>query len=257
MSSSFFVLAISVAAPAADDLESAKKFNRQAVAHVEAGRDSEAEPLYRQSLEIAEKILGPEHPEIATMLSALSETYFRREHFRHAEQLCLRALQIRRKTLAPDHADLGRSLSNLAEIHRSTGRYGSAETLYRQAIEILEKGLGPTDPAVGVVVNNLATLHAGLGHFDSAVQLYERALAIVERSEDADSRTLTSILNNLALCYVERKMHRAAEPLLLRALRNERSIAALENYAIVLRKTKRGRQANEIEREIRGLRSGQ
>ncbi len=35
------------------------------------GRCAEAEPLYKRALAIKEKVLGPEHPEVATSLSNL------------------------------------------------------------------------------------------------------------------------------------------------------------------------------------------
>ena len=107
------------------------------------------------------------------------------------------------------------------------------------------------------MLNNLAALRAGLGQYDRAVPLYQRALDIVEKSEGPDSRMAAAILNNLAVCYVERKKYRQAEPLLLRSLRVEPTLPALETYATLLRKTKRAPQARQIEGQIRQLRSAQ
>ena len=39
------------------------------------GKYAEAEPLYKRSLKIWEKALGPEHPDVATSLSNLAELY--------------------------------------------------------------------------------------------------------------------------------------------------------------------------------------
>ena len=39
------------------------------------GRYAEAEPLYKSSLKILEKVLGPDHPEVAIMLEHMAELY--------------------------------------------------------------------------------------------------------------------------------------------------------------------------------------
>ncbi|MGQ0664910.1 MAG: tetratricopeptide repeat protein [Pseudomonadota bacterium] len=46
-----------------DPLGQATALNRQAIVLYNQGRHAEAEPLYRRSLAIREKALGPDHPE--------------------------------------------------------------------------------------------------------------------------------------------------------------------------------------------------
>ncbi len=49
----------------------ATSLNNLALLSDAQGHDAEAEPLYQRSLTIFEKVLGPEHPDVATSL----ETY--------------------------------------------------------------------------------------------------------------------------------------------------------------------------------------
>lgn len=52
-----------------------------AVLHGNLGHYAEAEPLYRRALVIAEKALGPEHPDVATSLNNLATLYYMRAQY--------------------------------------------------------------------------------------------------------------------------------------------------------------------------------
>ena len=61
------------------------------------GRYAEAEPLYRRSLAIREKQLGPDHPDVATSLNNLADLYRSMGRYAEAEPLYRRSLAIREK----------------------------------------------------------------------------------------------------------------------------------------------------------------
>jgi len=58
------------------------------------GRYPEAEPLYRRSLAIRERTLGPEHPSVATSLNNLAAFYHVQGRYAEAEPLYRRTLVI-------------------------------------------------------------------------------------------------------------------------------------------------------------------
>jgi len=62
-----------------------------------------AEPLYRRALAIAEKTLGPNHPNTATALDNLAGLLESGGDVAGAEPLYRRALSIAEKALGPDH----------------------------------------------------------------------------------------------------------------------------------------------------------
>ncbi len=66
-------------------------------------RYAEAEPLARRALEIDEKVLGPEHPEVAVRLNVLALLYKDQGREAEAEPLFKRALAISDKALGPEH----------------------------------------------------------------------------------------------------------------------------------------------------------
>ncbi len=57
------------------DARLATSLNNLAFLYDAQGKYAQAEPLYRRALAIAEKILGPEHPNVATGLNNLAEIY--------------------------------------------------------------------------------------------------------------------------------------------------------------------------------------
>ena len=65
------------------------------------GRYSDAEPLYKRSIAILEKALGPDHPELAANLNNLGALYQAQGRSADTEALYKRALTIREKAAAP------------------------------------------------------------------------------------------------------------------------------------------------------------
>jgi hypothetical protein len=59
------------------------------------GDYAKAEPLFRRSLAILEKALGPDHPSVATSLENLAALYRATKRDTEAEQLEVRAKRIR------------------------------------------------------------------------------------------------------------------------------------------------------------------
>ena len=59
------------------------------------GQYAHAEPLYKRSLAITEKALGPDHPNVATSLENMAELYRKTGREKAAEALAKRAAAIR------------------------------------------------------------------------------------------------------------------------------------------------------------------
>jgi tetratricopeptide (TPR) repeat protein len=179
---------------------------------------ADAEPLYRRSLAIREKALGPAHREVATALNNLAELHRNQGKYAKAEPLYQRALMIWEQALGPDHPNVATSLNNLALLYDEQGKYVEAEPLYQRSLAIREKSLGPDHPKVATALNNLAELHRNQRKYANAEPLYQRALTIWEKALGPDHPNVASSLNNLALLYNDQGKYAAAEPLYQRAL---------------------------------------
>ena len=203
-------------------VEAARLFNQAGYYLQERARYSEAEPLYQRALGIREKVLGPEHPEVATSLNNRAELYYAQGKYSEAEPLHQRALGILEKALGPEHPNVASSLNNLAELYRAQGKYSEAEPLYQRALGIREKALGPEHPDLATSLNNLALLYRAKGKYAEAEPLHQRAQRILEKALGPDHPNVAQ---------------------------------ALENYAVLLRQTGRGSQAAEMEARAKAIRA--
>ena len=71
--------------------------NAAGLAYNKAGRYSEAEPLYKRSLQIMERVLGPDHPNVATVLENYADLLQKMDREKEAAELEARAKSIRNK----------------------------------------------------------------------------------------------------------------------------------------------------------------
>ena len=196
--------------PAALDAEVEKLY--------QAGKYSEAIEVTKRSLAIGEKLLGPDHPDVATSLNNMGLLYQEQGRYGEAEPLYKRSLAIREAALGPDHLSLSTSLSNLGMLYQAVGRYAEAEPLYRRSIAICEMGLGPDHPRTAYPINNLAQLYQAQGRYSEAEPLSKRSLAIFENALGPEHHSVGTSINNLALLYQVQARYAEAEPLFGRSL---------------------------------------
>jgi len=137
-----------------DAPETATALNNLALTYQYLARYMEAEPLYRQAIEIGEKTLGKDHPNVATSYNNLAELLRTQGKYDQAEPLYRRAIEIDEKTLGKDHPDVAVSYNNLALLFQDQGKYDQAEPLFRRAIEIFQTKLGSDHPNTVTVRKN-------------------------------------------------------------------------------------------------------
>jgi CHAT domain-containing protein len=145
------------------------------------GRYGEAEPFFKRSLAIREKVLGPGHSDIAVSLLNLAELYRAQGRYGEAEPLFKRSLAILETALGPEHPDTARSLNNLALLHQEQGRYIEAYPHFKRSLAIREKVLGPEHPATATGLNNIALFYRLQGRYGDAEPLFRRGIAIQSR----------------------------------------------------------------------------
>jgi Flp pilus assembly protein TadD, contains TPR repeats len=163
-------------------VDEASVLNQLALAHHSLGEYAEAEPLYKQALEMRQAALPEGHPDIAASLNNLAALYKSQGRYEEAEPLYKQALEIDQKSLPPNHPNLAIDFNNLAELYRSQGRYEEAEPLYKQALEMRQAALPEGHSDIAISLNNLAALYDSQGRYEEAEPLYKQALEILIRS---------------------------------------------------------------------------
>ena len=134
-----------------------------AIVYMMQNRYPAAEELCKQALEIREKTLETEHPNIAAHLDNLAEFYMaqlffpgeitrgrlllgNKESLQAVEEMCdkieplyKRSLEIRKKAMGSEHPDTVESYIRLGRICRMHKKYDEAERLFNRALEIRRK----------------------------------------------------------------------------------------------------------------------
>jgi CHAT domain-containing protein/Tfp pilus assembly protein PilF len=214
---SLFLASGSVQASSEDVQEAQTLAQRGEQLHHE-GRYADAEPLIKRSLELYEKELGPEHPNVATSLSNLASLYRSQGRYIDAELLIKRSQEIFEKALGSDHPVVGNALRGLALIYVDQGRYADAEPLLKRSLNIYQKAFGPDHPKISYPLSSLAMLYDRQGRLADAETLYLRSLTISEKSLGPDHQEVARLLNNLGALYNHQGRYADAEPPLKRSL---------------------------------------
>ncbi len=211
------------------ELEEANRLHQQVIQLNEQGKYNEAIPIAERVLEILERILGENHPDVASSMAWLAFLYFSQGRYSQAEPLYKQALEMTQKLLGTEHPDVATSLNNLALLYRSQGRYSQAEPLYKQALEMTQKLLGTEHPDVATSLNNLAILYQSQGRYNQAEPLLIQALEMTQKLLGTEHPDVATSLNNLAILYQSQGRYNQAEPLLIQALEMRQKLLGTEH----------------------------
>ena len=209
-------------------------YNSLGIVWYQLGEYSKAEPLFIQALEMGRKLLGNEHPDVATSLNNLAQLYQSQGRYEEAEPYLVQALEMSCRLLGSEHPAVAKSLNNLAALYESQGRYEEAEPLYVQALEMGRKLLGYEHPNVATSLNNLAQLYRGQGRYEEAEPLYVQALEIRRKLLGNEHPDVATSLNNLAVLYESQGRCEEAEPYLVQALEMSRKLLGSEHPDVAL-----------------------
>jgi tetratricopeptide (TPR) repeat protein len=225
-----------------------------------SGRLAEAEVLEKRSLKILEKGYPTDDPVLLRPLQSLSQIQFEQRKIAKARETFQRLQSI--PTERPADRAIVHGLA--AALLYAEGRYNEAEAEYLKALGAWEEsGRGETTD-VAAVLDGLATLYISNGRYREAGRALDRALSIVTSAKDAVPMDRIKLLTSRAELHVRQAEWRQAEadlgsaistadrdtrmdPTLLKSL--------LANYAHVLRKNHRGREARTIEARAAALKT--
>jgi hypothetical protein len=225
-----------------------------------SGRLREAEVLEKRSLKILEKGYSPDDPALLRPLQSLAQIQYELREIAKARETFQRLQSIRTERPA-DRAVLHGLAAALLYIE---GRYHEAEAEYLKALGAWEEaGRGETAD-VAAVLDGLANLYISNGRYHEAGRTLDRNLAILDTAKDAVPMDRIKLFSSRAELHVRQGEWREAEADLAAAIsaadRDTRLDPALlksllADYAHVLRKNHRGREARTIEARAAALKT--
>lgn len=156
----------------------------------------DAEPLCKRALEIREKHLGADHPDVAKQINNLALICQNQGKYAEVEGYYQRAIDIYRKNLGANDSNVVKTKNNLASVYLQQQKYQEAEQLYK---DILTSAYEKEFPSTSTSKTDNANPTDGQGNWHKAIR--------------ADLPTVTSTLKNLSLLYRRQGRPDAADTL--------------------------------------------
>jgi TonB family protein len=163
----------------------------------EMGSFTEAEECFLHALQIGDRILGAEHPELILLVNDLIRLYLKQGSYASAEPFLLRLLDLK-KSKGDDHPEVATVLASLATVRQALGRHESAEQLWRHVVDIRDRTLAPNHFATATALEHLGESCAARGKIRAALTAFERARLIRERTLGAEHPSVRASRERIA-----------------------------------------------------------
>lgn len=160
---------------------------------------NQAKLLDERALNIAERVYGPDHKEVATAANNLGLVLKTLGNFTGAKIQIERALKINEKLFGPDHERVAATANNLGSVLQDLGDLSGAKAQFERSIAIYQKIGDSKHPEISKSINNLGRVLHHLGDFSGAIKQYEHALEIDENEYGPIHPEVARDINNIAL----------------------------------------------------------
>ena len=163
---------------------------------------------WHQNLALDERVLGPNHPDLALTLNSLARVMIEQRKFRDAIPLLTRSENIFLAQRGDTHDDFAFIFSNLALARRGIGDDADAEALFRRALvaaRVHDHRL--TAP----IQTDLADLLCSKGRYDEAMALLDQAAPVMRKRYPDDAWRSAWVVNTRGACLVRQGDNRGRE----------------------------------------------
>ena len=129
-----------------------------------------------KALEMRERSLGPNHPDVASSHSTIGAIYESMRDYKSALQHYNKSLEIRLKAFGPEHPDVATSYNNIGVVYAGMGDYAKAQKYYDQALAILEKSPDANPILMAQTYNNIGNFHYNQEQYEKAKNITSSSL---------------------------------------------------------------------------------
>jgi tetratricopeptide (TPR) repeat protein len=165
------------------------------------GEYKDAIIFYVKALDIREKTLPANHPELGASHEFVGLVYYHMGEYSKALSFFEKALGIRKIALPANHPDLGDSYHNLGSVYDSMGEYSNALSLHETALDIRQKSLPPNHLDLATSYSNISNVYDHMGEYSKALSFHEKALDIREKTLPANHPELGASHEYVGLVY--------------------------------------------------------
>jgi eukaryotic-like serine/threonine-protein kinase len=181
----------------AGELERARGLTALAGVLQHRGQYAEAEPMYREALDLFRKELGPENPDGARVLVELA-TLLANRRDPGAPDLFDEAIALSRRVHGDGSGEVAGAMSNYGEMVRRNGDLAGAEAAHGAALKARRASPNGDTKDVAISLNNLANVLTEAGRYAEAEPLQRESLDLQRRLRGAEHPDAVASLHNLA-----------------------------------------------------------
>jgi tetratricopeptide (TPR) repeat protein len=154
---------------------------------------------------------GPNHLDVAGVLSDLGVIRLREGRHREAQDFLQRALSIQEQNLGLKHPYIAITLNNLATCALNQGEPAKTASLLVRALAIQRAALGEESSEVATTLLHLANAHYKLAYFSESEREGRQALRIAEAGRTGDAALLPTLELLGAISMARGKRRQAKE----------------------------------------------
>ncbi|WP_177233590.1 tetratricopeptide repeat protein [Stigmatella erecta] len=187
-----------------DWLLAAKLLRARAGLEDAEGHWAEALALDQERVQLLERALGPDAPELAGALQNLALSFTRAQgRVEEAHAAIQRSQVLAERHWGTASMAFAKGETALAMIERHRKRYPEARAAYERALAIYARVLGERSSHYSQTLGNLAFLLTSQGDHAAAITAYQRAVNLERQLAQEDTETLALLLTNQAHAYSE------------------------------------------------------
>lgn len=172
-------LAMAIHATGDEGLDTALAYANVAEVHRANHHPERALPLFRKSRAMYEKVLGTDHPRVASLLSQEGLLLLEEGKLATAEQLMTQALGVLDRSCPKCSVERAVAEDNLASLRFKQKRYGDADQLLSHVVSLRESFTPNPGEELASTLRSLAVVRQKEKRFDDAARLTRRADVIL------------------------------------------------------------------------------
>ena len=155
----------------------------------------------KKSLDIEQKSLPADHPDLATSYNNLASVYYSMGEYSKALSYCEKCLDVQQKSLPAYHPSVATSYNNIGSVYDSMGEYSKALSYYEKCLDVQQKSLPAYHPSVATSYNNIGSVCKSMGEYSKALSYYEKCLDVRQKSLPAYHPSVAASYNNIGSVY--------------------------------------------------------
>ncbi|WP_420317392.1 CHAT domain-containing protein [Ekhidna sp.] len=191
--------------------------NSLGVLYMDKGKLPEAEEIFQESIDLANRMQGEIEDVIAGLENNLAIVYFNLGDYERATELQRKILEQDKEYYGEESFTYGLSLLNLGLTLLYDGQYAESEQLHLEAMGVFEVSAGKESIDYGRVQNNLSLLNSKRGQIDDAIEYGKKAIETYESTLGKDHPETAFPYFNLSNAYLGYEDVEKAIPLAKRA----------------------------------------